>query len=101
MHEEYKTNIRLAERGYWVSRVCMLLRLPTAGSTAMSRQPTTYAAWCVPHWLLAVSGPVALAASWSCRACYSDVGNLGPSMHLISTAHNLVSLLHCDSCQLA
>ena len=38
MHEEYETNIRLAERGYWVSRVCMLLRLPTAGLMAMTRQ---------------------------------------------------------------
>ena len=37
VHEEYETNIRLAERGYWVSRVCMLLRLPTAASMAMSR----------------------------------------------------------------
>ena len=29
VHEEYETNIRLAERGYWVSRVCLLLRLST------------------------------------------------------------------------
>ncbi len=68
---------------------------------AMNRQQTTSAAWCAPCWLGCQARPEARAASWSCRACYSHVCNLVPSLHLHPPAHHLVSLLHCDSCELA